>query len=62
MIKLKNTKQKAVTRIAWNMIRKKSKDAYKGLLNFNSHILEHNAGIVNGITLVVTGIITFFVH
>lgn len=36
--------------------------AYKGLLRLNWHSLEHNAGIITGITLVATGIITFFIQ
>lgn len=36
--------------------------AYKGLLKLNWHTLEHNAGIITGLTLVITGIITFFIH
>lgn len=36
--------------------------AYGGLLKLNWHKLEHNAGIITGITLVVTGIITFFIN
>lgn len=36
--------------------------AYKGLLKLNWHSLEHNAGIITGITLVATGIITFFIQ
>jgi nickel/cobalt exporter len=35
--------------------------AYRGLLKLNWHSLEHNAGIITGLTLVVTGIITFFI-
>lgn len=35
--------------------------AYKGLLRMNWHKLEHNAGIITGITLVVTGIAAFFI-
>ena len=35
--------------------------AYKGLLRLNWHSLEHNAGIITGLTLVATGIITFFI-
>ena len=35
--------------------------AYKGVLKLNWHSLEHNAGIITGLTLVATGIITFFV-
>ena len=36
--------------------------AYKGLLRLNWHSLEHNAGIITGVTLVATGIITFFIQ
>lgn len=36
--------------------------AYKGLLKLNWHALEHNAGMITGVTLVATGIITFFIH
>jgi len=35
--------------------------AYNGLLKLNWHSLEHNAGIITGITLVITGIISFFI-
>lgn len=35
---------------------------YKGLLKLNWHKWEHNAGIITGLTLVVTGIITFFIQ
>jgi len=35
--------------------------AYKGLLNINWHSLEHNAGIITGFTLVITGIISFLI-
>lgn len=35
--------------------------AYKGLLKLNWHSLEHNAGIITGLTLVATGILTFFI-
>lgn len=35
---------------------------YKGLLKLNWHKWEHNAGIVTGLTLVVTGIITYFIQ
>jgi chromate transport protein ChrA len=34
--------------------------AYRRILKLNWHLLEHNAGIITGITLVVTGIISFF--
>ena len=36
--------------------------AYMGVLKLNWHKLEHNAGIITGITLVVTGILAFFIH
>ena len=36
--------------------------AYKGLLRLNWHSLEHNAGINTGVTLVATGIISFFIQ
>ena len=36
--------------------------AYKGLVKLNWHSLEHNAGIITGITLVLTGIAAFFIH
>lgn len=36
--------------------------AYKGILKLNWHSLEHNAGIITGLTLVATGIITFFIQ
>ena len=35
--------------------------AYKGLIKLNWHSLEHNAGIITGLTLVITGIISFFI-
>ncbi|HCZ36189.1 MAG TPA: hypothetical protein DHV26_09725 [Cytophagales bacterium] len=35
---------------------------YRGLLKLNWHTLEHNAGIITGITLVLTGILSFFIH
>ena len=35
---------------------------YKGLLKLNWHKWEHNAGIITGITLIATGIISFFTH
>ncbi|GAB3521446.1 hypothetical protein [Emticicia fontis] len=35
--------------------------AYKGLLKLNWHSLEDNAGIITGITLIVTGFISFFI-
>jgi putative Mn2+ efflux pump MntP len=36
--------------------------AYRGLLKLNWHSLEHNAGIITGVTLVVTGIASFYIH
>lgn len=36
--------------------------AYKGLLRLNWHALEHNAGIITGVTLVITGLISFIFH
>jgi putative Mn2+ efflux pump MntP len=36
--------------------------AYIGVLKLNWHTLEHNAGIITGITLVATGILAFFIH
>ena len=34
---------------------------YKGLLKLNWHKWEHNAGIITGMVLLVTGIISFFI-
>lgn len=34
---------------------------YKGLVKLNWHKWEHNAGIITGLTLVLTGIISFFI-
>jgi nickel/cobalt exporter len=36
--------------------------AYKGLLRFNTHKLEHNAGLISGAVLIVTGIVSYFLH
>ena len=36
--------------------------AYRGLNKFNWHALEHEAGIVTGVTLIGTGLLTFFIH
>lgn len=36
--------------------------AYKGLFRLNWHALEHNAGIITGATLILTGIASFFIH
>lgn len=35
--------------------------AYRELLKWNWHRIEHNAGIITGVVLVLTGIIAFFV-
>ena len=35
---------------------------YKGLLKLNWHALEHNAGIITGLTLLLTGILSFFIN
>lgn len=34
---------------------------YKGLLKLNWHRWEHNAGIITGLVLILTGIVSFFV-
>ena len=36
--------------------------AYKGMIKLNWHKLEHNAGIITGLTLIITGILTFYIH
>lgn len=36
--------------------------AYKGIMKFDSHRIEHNAGIITGLTLIATGIFSFFIH
>ncbi|MDQ3141641.1 MAG: hypothetical protein M3Q56_05270 [Bacteroidota bacterium] len=36
--------------------------ALKGLDRFNWHRLEHNAGLITGITIVLSGILGFFLH
>ena len=36
--------------------------AYKGLFKLNWHALEHNAGIITGVTLILTGVASFFIH
>ena len=36
--------------------------AHGGLLKMNWHALEHNAGIITGATLVLSGILTFILH
>lgn len=35
--------------------------AFIGLLKLNWHSLEHNAGIITGLTLVATGLLSFFI-
>jgi nickel/cobalt transporter (NicO) family protein len=34
---------------------------YKGLLKLNWHRWEHNAGIITGLVLIITGIVSFFI-
>lgn len=34
---------------------------YKGLLKLNWHKWEHNAGIITGLVLIITGILSFFI-
>lgn len=36
--------------------------AYQGLLKLNWHKWEHNAGIITGLVLIITGIISFFIN
>ena len=36
--------------------------AYGGLLKLNWHAIEHKSGIITGLTLVITGILSFFIH
>jgi hypothetical protein len=36
--------------------------AYKGAWKLNWHALEHNAGIITGIILIATGIVSFFIY
>lgn len=35
---------------------------YKGLLKLNWHRWEHNAGIITGLTLILTGVVSFFIR
>ena len=35
--------------------------AYHGLNKFNWHTLEHKAGIITGVTLIATGVLSFFI-
>lgn len=37
------------------------KYVYKGMIKSNWHVIEHNAGVIAGWTLVITGVITFFI-
>lgn len=36
--------------------------AYKGIIKMNWHTLEHNAGIITGVILILTGLVSFFIH
>lgn len=36
--------------------------AYHGLNKLNWHALEHKAGIITGATLILTGILSYFIH
>ncbi len=36
--------------------------AHNGLLKMNWHSLEHNAGIITGVTLMISGLLTFFLR
>ncbi len=36
--------------------------AYKGMLKLNWHALEHKAGIITGIILILTGILSYFLN
>lgn len=36
--------------------------AYKGLLKLNWHRWEHNAGLISGGVLIITGILSFFIY
>ncbi len=36
--------------------------AYKGLLKLNWHTWEHNAGLISGAVLIVTGLLSYFIH
>ncbi|MEJ0054641.1 MAG: hypothetical protein WDN75_02755 [Bacteroidota bacterium] len=35
---------------------------HSGLLKMNWHSLEHNAGIITGVTLMLSGVLTFLLH
>jgi uncharacterized iron-regulated membrane protein len=34
---------------------------YKGILKLNWHKWEHNAGIITGLVLITTGVVSFFI-
>ena len=36
--------------------------AFKGMQKMNWHALEHNAGVITGVTLIISGIISFFIR
>lgn len=36
--------------------------ALKGLNKLNSHKIEHNAGLISGIVLILTGVVSYFLH
>lgn len=36
--------------------------AYKGIIRMNWHALEHNAGIITGVILILTGLVSYFIH
>jgi threonine/homoserine/homoserine lactone efflux protein len=36
--------------------------AFRGLQQINSHKWEHNAGIITGLTMVITGLLSFLIH
>lgn len=36
--------------------------AYRGLLKLNWHAIEHNAGIITGVTLIITGALSFILE
>jgi hypothetical protein len=36
--------------------------ALHGLNRINSHKIEHNAGLISGVVLILTGVITYLIH
>lgn len=36
--------------------------AYRGLGRINTHAWEHNAGMITGVTMVLTGVLSWFMH